>query len=87
MLIDQACKHRLGFYAKVLSPLASFLRARIWHTRKRSSGLAGCVNNLVVKFSCRVEKTNPASIWTPFPCIKGSPLWNPWLYEKFKNFV
>ena len=72
VLIDQACKHRLGLYTKVLSPLASFLRARIWHTRKRSSGLAGCVNNLVVKFRCQVETQTPHQFGRRSPASRAA---------------
>ncbi len=85
MLIDQACKHRLGLFAKVLSPLASFLRTRIWHARKRSSGLAGCVNNLVVKVTCAGRKINPHMALTQLPLMAGNLLLNPELSEKFQN--
>ena len=76
MLNDQACKHRLGLYAKVLSPLVSFLRTRIWHARKRSTGLAGCVNNLVAKLTCEGLNPNLTPELALFPFMMGNPLWN-----------
>ena len=81
---SQACKHRLGLFAKVLPPSSKFPASVGSPHEKRSSNRVGCVNNLVVESACADVEAIPAPR-RRCPFI-GNLLLNVGLYEKFPHF-